>query len=193
MEDPAFQIRTVVKQLVEPVGYGDMCQAVDRYFHPKATIVHPMLNSPQQLGREGVKAAYRMLRVLTYDNKMEFRTVGVDRADTTTVTDPNGHEKGVETQVLLLDMIEHLKIRVFPVPEWMNPTIHLRFLTRVELQRENGGLWLITKQEDNLPTDLAATGLPTFGLKYVSDAIKMIAGGGTFLASAIVQRSGFYA
>jgi hypothetical protein len=62
MEDPVQDIRRVVRALCEPRHATKMLEAVDTYFSPDAIIVHPMLNSPASQGREGVKAAYKMLR-----------------------------------------------------------------------------------------------------------------------------------
>lgn len=51
-----------MRELTETTVSADVLRAVDRYFTQDATIVHPMLNSPQSSGRDGVKAAYKMLK-----------------------------------------------------------------------------------------------------------------------------------
>jgi len=94
-----------------------MLAAVDKYFTPDAQIVYPLLNSPRASGVEGVKAAYKMLRVLTYGNQIEFNVVAWDRIR---------NVKGVEHQSGFLDLVETLKFRL-PLPEKLNPvrSLHL--------------------------------------------------------------------
>lgn len=53
-----------------PRDAKEILAGVDKYFAKDAIIVHPMLNSPASSGREGVKAAYKMLRVLTLNQKV---------------------------------------------------------------------------------------------------------------------------
>jgi hypothetical protein len=62
MEDPQFDLRNVVRSITEPRSAETLLSNVDRYFTEDAVIIHPMLNSPAAAGREGVKAAYKMLR-----------------------------------------------------------------------------------------------------------------------------------
>ena len=53
-----------------------------------------------------------MLRVLTYDNSIDFNATCWDRIRIV---------KGVEYQTGLLDVVETLKFRLVPVPEFLNP------------------------------------------------------------------------
>lgn len=62
MEDPQFDLRNVVRSITEPRLAEELLANVEKYFTEDAVIVHPMLNSPPASGREGVKAAYKMLR-----------------------------------------------------------------------------------------------------------------------------------
>lgn len=119
MEDPQLDIRNVVRNLTEPRDAEVMLATVDKYFSPNAVIIHPMLNSPKEHGREGVKAAYKMLRVLTIGNKIDFHCCGWDRVVV---------RKGVEHQVGLLDLTESLTLRFLPLSEKYNPVFNIRFL-----------------------------------------------------------------
>lgn len=89
-----------------------MLNAVEKYFTQDATLVYPLLNSPKGSGREGVKSAYKMLRVLTYGNKINFDVVAFDRIKSI---------KGVEHMSGYLDLTETLKFRTVPLPEGLNP------------------------------------------------------------------------
>lgn len=43
MEDPQFDLRTVVRSITEPREASELLANVDRYFTSDAMIVHPML------------------------------------------------------------------------------------------------------------------------------------------------------
>lgn len=119
MEDPQLDIRNVVRNLTEPRDADVMLATVDRYFSADARIIHPMLNSPSEHGKEGVKAAYKMLRVLTIGNKINFHCIGFDRVQV---------KKGVERQTGLLDLTESLTLRFLPLSDKYNPVFNIRFL-----------------------------------------------------------------
>jgi len=74
--------------------------------------VYPLLNSPPAAGRDGVKAAYKMLRVLSYGQRFDFHSVASDRITV---------EKGIEKLKLTLDLTEHLKLSFVPLPDRLNP------------------------------------------------------------------------
>lgn len=78
MQDPVHEIRSVISSITEPREAAVILANVDKYFTATASIIHPMFNSPKQAGREGLKAAYKMLRVLTINNKMEYHVVAFD-------------------------------------------------------------------------------------------------------------------
>ncbi|ORY90637.1 hypothetical protein BCR35DRAFT_274577 [Leucosporidium creatinivorum] len=185
MEDPQFDIRNVVRSITEPREADQLLANVDRYFTSDAVIVHPMLNSPSASGRAGVKAAYKMLRVLTIGNKVDFHVVALDRIV---------NKKNVEHTTALLDITEHLQLRFLPLPTSYNPWFHIRFLVRVDLIKCEDGLWRITKQEDNLPTDFGSTGLalPGIPLASISDAFKWCCGAGTLATSRVITALGLF-
>ncbi|GAA5901894.1 uncharacterized protein JCM6883_000429 [Sporobolomyces salmoneus] len=183
MQSPQNEIRRVVRELVESEKSTDMLAAVEKYFAPDAEIVYPLLNSPRSSGREGVKACYKMLRVLTYGNKVEFNATCWDRIRIV---------KGVEHQTGFLDLVETLKFRA-PVPEFMNPSFSIRFLIRVDLRKDSNDLWHIVKQEDSIPTDFASTGLRLFPFdREISNAIKFTTGLGTLVVGSTLTRLGWF-
>jgi len=112
-----------------------MLAAVDKYFTADATLVYPLLNSPKGSGREGVKSAYKMLRVLTYGNKINFDVVAFDRIKSI---------KGTEFMSGYLDLTESLKFRTVPLPERFNPVCSLFSLS---LSRKKG-VKLILREGD---------------------------------------------
>ncbi|GAA5982631.1 hypothetical protein JCM5350_002127 [Sporobolomyces pararoseus] len=179
MQSPQNEIRGVVRALVESEKSVDMLAAVDKYFTQDAQIVYPLLNSPRASGIEGVKSAYKMLRVLTYGNSIEFNVVAWDRIKST---------KGVETQSGFLDLVETLKFRL-PLPERLNPSFSIRFLTRIDLRKDSNDIWKVTKQEDSLPSDYASTGLRIFPFdREISNLIKFTTGLGTLVVGSLLTR-----
>ncbi|GAA5979359.1 hypothetical protein JCM10908_002894 [Rhodotorula pacifica] len=180
MDDPAKDVPRVVRELCEPVDANEMTAAVDKYFAEDAVFVYPLFNSPPEVGREGVRAAYKMLRVLSYGQKFDFHAVAFDEPFT-----ENGHEymKG------FLDCTEHLKIRFFPLPEKLNPKFHLRFISRIDVRKGSDGKWYITKQEDNIPTDFGSTKLHLLPFdKQVSDWLKYLNGCATYICGTAFSR-----
>ncbi|GAA5982559.1 hypothetical protein JCM11641_002582 [Rhodosporidiobolus odoratus] len=180
MNSPQQDIRRVVRELCEPSNANEMLQAVDQYFSPDSQIIYPLFNSPKASGIEGVKAAYKMLRVLTYGNSVDFHAIGFDRIYV---------EKGVEKQRGIIDFTEHLKFK-FPLPEKLNPWFHVRFLTRLDLVRNpNDEKWYVEKQEDNLPTDFGSSGIRVFPFDAkISNFIKWCTGTGTLLVGGTLSR-----
>ncbi|GAA5841432.1 hypothetical protein JCM9279_000652 [Rhodotorula babjevae] len=141
MDNPTTDIRRAVLECTMPSDANEMLAAVDKYFTDDAVFIYPLLNSPPAAGRDGVKAAYKMLRVLSYGQRFDFHSVAADRIYV---------EKGIEKQKLTLDLSEHLKFSFIPLPDRLNPTFTLRFLTRLDLVKGEDDKWRIEKQEDSL-------------------------------------------
>lgn len=112
MQDPVRELRHVISSIVEPRESAEIQANIDRYFTPSANIIHPMFNSPKEAGREGLKAGYKMLRVLTINNKMIYHAVAFDHVVT---------RKGLEHQVAMIDATEQLQLRFLPLPASLNP------------------------------------------------------------------------
>ncbi|GAA5831133.1 hypothetical protein JCM11251_005156 [Rhodosporidiobolus azoricus] len=183
MQDPRNEIRDVVRSLCELPRGIDLVNSVEKYFTPDAQIVYPLFNSPKASGIEGVKAAYQMLRTLTYGQHVEFHAVAFDRIET---------DKGIERLKGFLDFTEHLKIRI--LPDRVNPWFHFRFITRIDLVRNpNDNKWYVEKQEDNLPSDFGSTGLHFLPFDVqISNAIKWVTGVGTLVAGYTFSRLGIF-
>ncbi|SCV72515.1 BQ2448_4052 [Microbotryum intermedium] len=186
MEDPTTEIRNVVRKITEPRESAKILASVDRYFSDDSVIVHPMLNSPRAQRKDGVKAAYRMLRALTLNNRIEFHAVAFGEVS---------KKKGGETQACLIDLTEHLQLRFLPLPEARNPVMRVRFLVRVDLRKSADNLWYITKQEDNIPTDPGSSGLLLIvpPINSMVNAVKWFAGMGTMGMAAVLNRLGVLA
>ncbi|GAA6049461.1 hypothetical protein JCM3770_007351 [Rhodotorula araucariae] len=179
MDNPITDIRRVVSELCEPSD--SKLAAVEKYFTDDAVFVNPLFNSPQAAGREGVKAAYKMLRVLSYGQRFDFHAVGFDRITT--------DGTGTERQKMFIDVTERLKLAFVPLPERLNPTFQIRFLSRIDLVKGDDDLWRIEKQEDNLPTDFASTGLHFFPFdRQISNAVKWAAGSATLLVGGTLSK-----
>lgn len=140
MNNPQEELKTVIRSITEPKLGSEILLNVSKYFTSDARIIHPMLNSPSRAGKEGVLAAYKMLRVLTVNNKITFHTVAIGEVQ---------EVKGVEYLVgligmdsnsqassfkllesarreayrilFLLDLTERLQLRFLPLPEAYNP------------------------------------------------------------------------
>ncbi|GAA5893380.1 hypothetical protein JCM5296_004861 [Sporobolomyces johnsonii] len=201
MESPVNDIRNVVRELCEPAKASDMLSAVDKYFASDSQIIYPLLNSPKGAGIEGVKSAYKMLRVLTYDNKASLRWAPLARIPNPdcTSTQIDFHvvafdritvKKGVEYQSGVLDLTEHLKFKFIPLPDRFNPTFHIRFISRIDLRKDpQTELWQILKQEDNLPNDFGSTGLHFLPFdRQIADTIKWGTGVGTLVVGGALSR-----
>lgn len=99
-----------------PLSSWDQCADLARSLRPSVQLrpqVYPLLNTPPAAGRDGVKAAYKMLRVLSYGQRFDFHAVAFDR-----ITSDN---KGVERMKGFLDCTEHLKFSFIPLPDRVNP------------------------------------------------------------------------
>ncbi|GAA5885152.1 hypothetical protein JCM3774_006327 [Rhodotorula dairenensis] len=180
MDDPAKDVPRVVRELCEPVDANEMTAAVDKYFADDAVFVYPLLNSPPEVGRAGVKAAYKMLRVLSYGQSFDFHAVAFDEPYT---------ENGKEYMKGFLDCTEHLKIRFFPLPERLNPKFHLRFISRIDVRKGSDGKWYITKQEDNIPTDFGSTELHFLPFdRQISNFLKYLNGCATYVCGTTCSR-----
>ncbi|GAA6043056.1 hypothetical protein JCM8097_005137 [Rhodosporidiobolus ruineniae] len=204
MQNPNAEIRRVVRELAEPDDSQQMLAAVEKYFAPDAQIFYPVFNSPKAAGIEGVKSAYKMLRVLTYGNNIDFHMVAFDLITV---------DKGVEKMKGAIDFTENLKVRL-PLPDRFNPVrcirflsfswtvltpgfpscqwLHFRFITRIDLVKNpNDDRWYVQKQEDSLPQNLSAEGLHLlpFDVQIVN-AIKFMTGAGTLLVGGTLARLG---
>lgn len=165
MDDPVKEIEDVVRSLTEPDEARIMAQNVEKYFTRDAYIVYPILklckHNPR--GRSHLQGLYKWLRVITIHNKIEFHHVmwSEDRLHAT------------------IELTEHYEPHLLPSLAYSK----IRFITRIDLRREEDQKYRIYRQQDNYPTDLADLELfPRLGV--VSDVIKYTVG---FFASRIGQ------
>lgn len=136
MNNPQEELKTVIRSITEPKSSREILVNVSKYFTDDARIIHPMLNSPARAGKEGVLAAYKMLRVFTVNNKLTFHTVSFGE-----VQDVKGVEylvgligqlalnvsaiirshREAYRVLILLDLTERLQLRFLPLPTSYNP------------------------------------------------------------------------
>jgi len=173
MEKPTDEIREVVKSITQPHDASEIARNVDIYFTDDAYIEHPMLNQPPGTGKEGLKNIYTMLRCLTMGNRIEFHSVAWGKSDKK------------DDRRAFIELTEHLRLRFFP---W--PVLHLRFIVLIDVRHCADGLYRISRQEDNLPTDLWRAGLYLPGFSEVGHVFKGLLGYGTILTGKIVTMTG---
>ncbi|KAI8461276.1 hypothetical protein BY996DRAFT_8384789 [Phakopsora pachyrhizi] len=168
MEDPIHEIEDVIRSITEPYSAQVITQNVEKYFTEDAFILHPLLKQVHTAkGIENLKGIYKMLRVNTINNKLDFHAVmfSQDKLQAT------------------IELTERLQYRFLPISRFIN----IRFISRVDLRKESDGKYRIYRQQDNLPTDIHDSQLPLPVLSVISDVIKYSVGyiaarlGGFFL------------
>ncbi|GAA5885150.1 hypothetical protein JCM3774_006326 [Rhodotorula dairenensis] len=184
MEHPATDIARVLRELTQADARA-VDRAVDKYFTNDAQLIVPLFTTPKRVGKEAVKAAYRLrhgksspLRrpVLTYNTEVEVRCAGFDRAKI---------ERGVEHMTGLVDCVQSVQGRLMPLPTSLNPVAHIRILIRFDCIKCPDDLYRIYFQEVNIPSDWASTGLHVFpfdaqivnGLKWMGGLAALVVGG----------------
>lgn len=154
MDDPVKQIVDVVRSLAESYEARVIAENIEKYFTQDAQIFHPFLNQPynRENGREDLKGIYKMFRVNSINNKIDFHAVMFNE-DMTQGT---------------IELTEHYNFRLNPLSRLYSPRPTVRFLVRIELRKCEDGLYRIYRQEDNISTDITRSniaalipGLPT--------------------------------
>ncbi|KWU41469.1 hypothetical protein RHOSPDRAFT_37006 [Rhodotorula sp. JG-1b] len=175
MEYPAGDIGRVLRELCQS-NTKAVEHAVDKYFTDDAQLVAPLFTTPKQVGKEAVKAAYRVRQVLLHDTGLEVQCAGFDRAKV---------EKGVERVSGVVDCVQHVQGRLLPLPNALNPTANIRILIRFDCVKCPDEMYRICSQEVNIPSDWASTGLHVFpfdaqiasGLKWMGGMAALLVGG----------------
>lgn len=97
-------------------------------------ILHPFLRQPEcARGKENLKGIYKMLRVMTINNKITFNAVMFNEDKTQCA----------------LDLTEYLETRASVALG--RPGVDVPFLVRVDLRLDSDGKYRISKQIDNFP------------------------------------------
>jgi hypothetical protein len=141
MQNPSVELRQVIRSIVEPDEAATILRNVEANYSRDAILIHPMLNSPPSLGKEGVKSAFECLRLLTIGNKLCFHSVAFDETES---------DQGRITA--LIDLTESLTLR--PIPPPLRTVIHIRFFIEARLRREEDGLWRVCYQNEWVGSDL---------------------------------------
>lgn len=156
MDDPVKELANVVRSITEPYTATEIAKNVDKYFTEDAFIMYPMFNQPRTPhGRANLKGIYKLLRVFSVNNKIEFHALmfSEDRLNAT------------------VDLTETLEARFIPCLK-----AKLHFITRVDMRKESDGKYRISRQEDNYPNDLKRSGIPLFGIPTLTATYKIVAG-----------------
>ncbi|KAH9810976.1 hypothetical protein DFH28DRAFT_1063814 [Melampsora americana] len=163
MDNPIAEIKDVVRSITEPYEASTIAKNVEKYFTRDAYILHPAFNQPHTSnGRDDLVGIYKMLRVLTIDNKIEFHAVMFNE-DMTQGT---------------IELTEYVTMRWSPISRYFSRRNRLHFLVRIDLRKCSDGKYRIWRQHDNLATDLAMCGVSDDipGLSFVSNVIKSTLG-----------------
>ncbi|KAG0146974.1 hypothetical protein CROQUDRAFT_715265 [Cronartium quercuum f. sp. fusiforme G11] len=170
MDDPVVEIEDVVRSLTEPSEATAIAKNVEKYFTPSAYITHPFFNQPRTgNGRKDLVGIYRMLRVFTLNNKIEFHAVMFN---------------GDKTQGTI-ELTEHVTMRLNPISRYFGVREGVRFLVRIDLEKSpEDGKYRISRQDDNFPSDLTTSGIHRSfpGLSVLNNVVKGTIG---FLAAKL--------
>ncbi|KAI8453201.1 hypothetical protein BY996DRAFT_6431605 [Phakopsora pachyrhizi] len=168
MEDPAQEIRDVVRSITEPYEASVIAKNIDKYFTEDAYILHPMLNQPRtKNGRQMLKGIYKVLRIFSINNKITFHAVMFNEDKT----------QGA------IELTEDLYPRV---PLFGSLRASIPLFVRIDLIKEEDGKFRIWRQHDSLPNDLGMVSLPF--IPFFSALVTLInilkAANGVFLGTA---------
>ena len=156
MDDPVKELADVVRKITEPYSAKEIASNVEQYFTEDAFIMYPMFNQPRTPnGKANLKGIYKLLRVFSVNNKIDFHAVmfSEDRLNAT------------------VDLTETLESRFAPCIK-----AKLHFITRVDMRKESDGKYRICRQEDNYPNDLQRSGIPLFWIPTITATYKIVAG-----------------
>jgi len=143
MDDPVAEIRDVIRALTEPYKATTLAENVEKFFTKDAILQHPFLTiSQDQNSREAIKGVYKILRVNSLDQKIQFHAVMFNED---------------KTQVAI-DLTEHMKSR----HRLRSNNMALRLIVLLDLVKEEDGKYRISRQEDNFPSNI-----PMFGSSFI--------------------------
>ncbi|EGG11319.1 uncharacterized protein MELLADRAFT_76617 [Melampsora larici-populina 98AG31] len=164
MDDPVKEIEDVVRSITEPYEASVIADNIEKYFTRDAQIFHPFINQPysKDNGREDLKGIYKILRVQTIDNKIDFHAVMFNEDKT----------QGT------IELTEHVCMRMNPLSRLRPSRASVRFLVRIDLKKCEDGKYRIYRQEDNFPSDLTQSGFAAAipGMGTLNTIIKSTAG-----------------
>lgn len=155
MENPVTEVEDVIRSVTEPYRASVLAANVEKYFTEDAVLHHPLLVTK---GREAIKGIYKMVRVQTIDQKIEFHAVMFNE-DKTQVT---------------VDLTEHMNGRICSL---RSSRVSLRLLVRLHLVQGTDRKYRIRKQEDNFTSEAGVIGLPFIpGFTTLALPIRVLAG-----------------
>ncbi|POW11189.1 hypothetical protein PSTT_05436, partial [Puccinia striiformis] len=150
MDDPVKELPEVVRKITEPYEATEIVRNVNKYFTEDAYLLYPMVNQPYTKQGKKLIGLYKLFRVLTINNQIEFHAVMFSEDKLKAAIETNECADLVYNN---LELTETLQGRFITI--WFR----LRFISRVDLRKEKDGKYRICKQEDNYPNDLKRAGL----------------------------------
>ncbi|KAH9820083.1 hypothetical protein DFH28DRAFT_1079945 [Melampsora americana] len=157
MDNPVAEVEDVIRSVTEPYRASTLAANVEKYFAEDAVLHHPFLVVK---GREAIKGIYKILRVQTVDQKIEFHAVMFNE-DKTQVT---------------VDLTEHMSTRIC---SHQCSRVSLRLIVRLHLVQGTDRKYRIRKQEDNFSSEAGVIGIPFMpGFTTLASLIRVITGFG---------------
>ncbi|EGG11320.1 uncharacterized protein MELLADRAFT_90789 [Melampsora larici-populina 98AG31] len=180
MDDPVKEIEDVIRSITEPYEATTLAENIEKYFTRDAQVLHPFINQPysQDNGMEDLKGIYKILRVQSLDNKIEFHAVMFNEDKT----------EGT------IELTEHMTMRMNPIARLTSSRAAVRFIVRISLRKCEDGKYRIYRQEDNFPSDLTKSGVatPIPGLGSLNSAIKSFTGFATVKLGRFLLAYGWF-
>lgn len=150
MNDPVKELPEVVRACVETYEATEIAKHIDTYFTQDAFILHPFINQPARVhGKEYLKGIYKVFRSLSVNNQVSFHAVMFNEDKTQAA----------------IEVTERLESRFLPRGSFI---LHIKFLTRLDLEKSGDGKYRITRQDDNFVSDLAMSGILPFNPIFVA-------------------------
>ncbi|EGG07052.1 uncharacterized protein MELLADRAFT_116341 [Melampsora larici-populina 98AG31] len=137
MDNPVAEVEEVIRSVTEPYPASVLAANVEKYFTEDAVLRHPFLVAK---GREAIKGIYKIVRVQTVNQKIDFHAVMFNE-DKTQIT---------------IDLTEHMNTRLC---SYRCSRVSIRLLVRLHLVQGTDRKYRIRKQEDNFSSDTGVVGI----------------------------------
>ncbi|OAV94949.1 hypothetical protein PTTG_06686 [Puccinia triticina 1-1 BBBD Race 1] len=159
MDNPIEELADVVRSVTEVEHTSEVFANIDRYFTEDAQLIYFNLSSIySRNGRQNLKAAYQVSRVLGFGIKIDIHEVMVNKEQTEAT----------------IDLTQSVRIRLLPI---QSANVVCNFIVRLALRKScEDNKYRIYRQHDNFPTDLTQSGLPMPNfIRVINDVIKALA------------------
>ncbi|KAH9821865.1 hypothetical protein DFH28DRAFT_1187312 [Melampsora americana] len=149
MNDPVKELPDVVRTCVERYESTNISEYIDTYFTEDSFISHSILNQPSRVhGKEYLKGIYKVFRLISINDQVKFHAVMFNEDKTRAA----------------IELTERVQPRFLPPGLFI---FHIKFISRIDLERSKDGKYRITRQDDKFVSDLYMTGILPFNLIFV--------------------------